>query len=83
MPDMSEYHETEDEMNERCESMRDAEKDAFPVEPVHPLTAMLDRLRKAGEKKTDTEHNTYAGYPDGEPRRFNFVADFDEDGRKR
>jgi hypothetical protein len=50
MPDMSEYHETEEEMEERCESMRDAEKDAFPVEPVHPLTAMMDRLKEAGRK---------------------------------
>jgi hypothetical protein len=48
MPDMSEYHETEEEMDERCEAMRDAEKDAFPVEPVHPFTAMLERLAAAG-----------------------------------
>ena len=44
MPDMSEYHETEEEMEERCEAMRDAEKDAFPAEEVHPLLALHKRL---------------------------------------
>jgi hypothetical protein len=32
MPDMSEYHETEDEMEDRCDAQRDSEKLDRPVE---------------------------------------------------
>ncbi len=59
MPDMSEYHETVEEMDDRCDAMRDAEKDEFsrPLgvpqpEEDHPLTAMLKRLAEAFNRNT-------------------------------
>ena len=30
MPDMSEYHETEEEMEDRCDAQRKAEKEEVP-----------------------------------------------------
>ena len=48
MPDMSEFHETEEEMEDRCDAQRDDEK--LRTEETHPLTAMLERLKEAGRK---------------------------------
>ena len=57
MPDMSEYHETDEEMEDRCDAMRDGLKDEFPrplgvpqPEEDHPLIAMLKRLDEARRK---------------------------------
>jgi hypothetical protein len=50
MPDMSEYHESDEEMEDRCDAQRDSEKLDPQPEEDHPLTEMLKRLDEAGRK---------------------------------
>ena len=47
MPDMSEYHETEEEMEDRCDAQRDSEK----LDSGDELLAMHRRLDNATEDR--------------------------------